>query len=116
VLNIPAPEEKPAANQFVIYEQATPQRSTYNVVHNHFISLTGDKLQACLKITECPPETEVMLAKDSGVRGQMAECLAQADIVIVSVAKEEIADFEQTRLYRTLVEQSARVIFLQIKF
>ncbi len=104
VLNQPPPLEKPAVNQFVIYEQATPERSTYNIVFNHFISLTGEKLQACVKITECPPETEVMMARDSEVRFQMTECLASADIIIVSVGKEDVADFEYTRLYRIVAE------------
>ena len=48
----------------------------------------------------------------------MTECLASADIIIVSVVKEDVADFEHTRLYRIVAEQisQARVIFLQMKF
>ena len=58
------------------------------------------------------------MARDSEVRSQMTECLASADIIIVSVGKEDVADFEHTRLYRIVAEQisQARVIFLQMKF
>jgi len=36
--------------------------------------------------------------------------------VIVSISKEAATDFKQTRLYKTLIEQNRRTIFLEVKF
>ena len=50
-------------------------------------------------MTECPPDTDVWMARDSEVRQTLSDCISIADVIIVSVSKEDQYDFEHTRLY-----------------
>jgi hypothetical protein len=75
---------------------------TYNLIYNNYISLTGDKLQACLKVTECPPNTMLKMAQDSSVNQMVLDALKSCDVVIACPDAKDRKDFADTRLATTL--------------
>jgi hypothetical protein len=72
--------------------------ASYSTFYNNFISLTGDKLQACLKVTECPPNTTVKMAQDSKINQTVLACLNTADVVLACPSAFDSEDFGSTRL------------------
>ena len=98
---------------FIVHEQTTPQKPTSSVYYNNFISLNGDKLEACLKIVECPPDTAIAVTKDSFLKSILNDYLNQADLVIVSVSGDDKLDYSNTRLSGMLVPfQKKRTYYL----
>ena len=87
---------------FVIYEQGPPLKHTSLVNYQTFISTNGDKLEACIKIVECPKDTTTAIARDSSIQKETIDYLSGADIVLVSVADEDRVDFQNTRLFNIL--------------
>jgi hypothetical protein len=53
---------------FVVHEQGTPKPPTSSIHYNNYISTNGEKLEACLKIIECPVDTSSAMVKDSYTR------------------------------------------------
>ncbi len=85
-----------------MHEQAPPSKASSSICYNHFISLNGDKLEACVKLIECPPDTATAVAQNSYLGSTLNEFLAQADLILVSVPSEDRADYQDTRLYAML--------------
>ena len=56
------------------------------VCYKNFISTSGDKLEACLKIIECPQNTTLALARDPVVFREVLDYGSVADIILVSVS------------------------------
>lgn len=90
------------ATPFIVHEQGTPSKASSSMHFNHFISTNGDKLEACLRVTECPIETSTAIAREGYLRSTLLECLGQADLVLVSVPYDDRGDYSDTRLYTIL--------------
>lgn len=77
-------------------------RASAQVYFNHFISTSGDKLEACVKVVECPSDTALAMARDSYLQATVEDFLSQADLILVSVPRDDRADYSDTRLYTIL--------------
>lgn len=64
---------------------------------NYFISTNGDKLEACVRIVECPNDTSKAISQGY-IRDTVLEHLGAADLIIVSVPQEDRDDYNDTRL------------------
>ena len=102
ILQHQAVEEVKTSCPFVIYEQGPPLKPTTLVNYQTFISTNGDKLEACVKIVECPKDTTTAIARDSSIQKETIDYLSSADIVLVSVADDDRVDFQNTRLFNIL--------------
>lgn len=90
---LPAQQVEGIKQSFIVHEQATPSNPSSHTFFNNFISTNGDKLEACLKVTECPPDTMTVMAKESYLKSVLTDFLDQADLVLVSVPKDDKADY-----------------------
>jgi hypothetical protein len=97
---------------FIIHQQGVPQKSSSQIQFNHFISTSGDKLEACLKVIECPPDTVTAMVRDGYTMTTVAEFLTQADLIIASVPLCDQSDFADTRLHAILEKHAKNVLFL----
>ena len=87
---------------FIQYEQGTPLKPSSFVFYKHFISTSGDKLEACLKIIECPQNTTLAVTRDPTVFREVLDYGSKADVILVSVSQDDKKDFENTRLSKIL--------------
>ena len=76
--------------------------------HKTFISTSGDKLEACLRIIECPPNTVQAIARDPTVFREVLDYAAKADVILISVGLEDRDDFQNTRLSKILEQFDAK--------
>lgn len=63
-------------------------RPSSTTFFNHFISTNGDKLEACVKIVECPKDTSTAISAGY-VRDTVLEHLGKADLIVVSVPNDD---------------------------
>jgi hypothetical protein len=75
-----------------------PSSTTY---FNHFISKNGDKLEACIRIVECPNDTSAAISQGY-IRDTVLQHLSNADLIVVSVPEEDRSDYTDTRLHTVL--------------
>jgi hypothetical protein len=87
--------------QFVVHEQGTPIKQSSTTYFNHFISKNGDKLEACIKIVECPNDTSAAMSQGY-IRDTVLQHLSKADLIVVSVPEEDRSDYSDTRLHTVL--------------
>ena len=87
---------------FIVHEQAPPLKASSSIQYNNYISLNGDKLEACVKLIEGPPDTATAITQNSYLATTLNEFLAAADLIIISVPNEDRSDFQDTRLFGML--------------
>jgi hypothetical protein len=73
-------------------------RASSTTSFNYFISTNGDKLEACIRVVECPNDTSAAISQGY-IRDSVLEHLGSADLIVVSVPKEDRGDdYNDTRL------------------
>lgn len=76
-------------------------KATSSTYFNNFISTNGDKLEACLRIVECPNDTSQAISQGF-TRDSVLDHLGKADLIIVSVPEDDRSDYTDTRLHTVL--------------
>lgn len=77
-------------------------------MYKNFVSYTDSKLQACLKIVECPPDSTKKLVNDTNLNDIALTLIRDADVVLINPAETEREEFSTSVLAKLVMEASKK--------